>query len=69
MGAIAGGIGGGILGGKANHGFLGTLAGAFAGHKAEDAFKNRRKSGEHGGHGSHSGHSQYGGSGYGGGKY
>lgn len=67
MGAIAGGIGGGMLGGKANHGFLGTLAGAFAGHKAEEALKNRRKSGEHQHHG---GHSQYGGSsGYGGGKY
>lgn len=66
MGAIAGGIGGGMLGGKANHGFLGTLAGAFAGHKAEEAFKNRRKSGENQHHG---GHSQYGGSGYGGGKY
>jgi len=64
MGAIAGGIGGGMLGGKANHGFLGTLAGAFAGHKAEDAFKNRRKSGEN----QH--HQGYGGSsGYGGGKY
>jgi len=44
MGAIAGGIGGGMLGGKANHGFLGTLAGAFAGHKAEEALKDRRKS-------------------------
>jgi len=64
MGAIAGGIGGGMLGGKANHGFLGTLAGAFAGHKAEDAWKNRRKSGENQ-------HNQgYGGSsGYGGGRY
>jgi hypothetical protein len=60
MGAIAGGIGGGILGGKANHGFLGTLAGAFAGHKAEDAWKNRRKSGENQ-------HQGYGG--YGNGKY
>ena len=44
-------------------GFLGTLAGAFAGHKAEDAWKNRRKSGENQ-------HQGYGGSsGYGGGKY
>lgn len=47
MGAIAGGIGGGMLGGKANHGFLGTLAGAFAGHKAEEALKDKRKSGSH----------------------
>jgi outer membrane lipoprotein SlyB len=63
MGAIAGGIGGGMLGGKANHGFLGTLAGAFAGHKAEEALK-KRKSGEN----QH--HQGYGGSsGYGGGKY
>lgn len=69
MGAIAGGIGGGFLGGKANHGFLGTLAGAFAGHKAEDAWKDRRKDNHHGGS-SHHGGSHYGGSsGYGGGKW
>jgi len=67
MGAIAGGIGGGMLGGKANHGFLGTLAGAFAGHKAEDAWKNRRKSGENQHQQGYGGSSGYGG--YGGGKY
>jgi hypothetical protein len=70
MGALAGGIGGGILGGKANHGFLGTLAGAFAGSKAEDAWKAKRKSGENQHQQGYGGGSSYGGgSGYGGGKY
>lgn len=70
MGAIAGGIGGHYAGGKVNHGILGTLAGAFLGHKAEDAWKDRKKSPQpqQGGYPPHGG-SGYGGSSYGGGKY
>ena len=45
MGAVAGGLGGHYFGGKAGHGILGTLAGAFLGSKAEDAFKNRKNNG------------------------
>ena len=44
LGAMAGGIGGGMFGSKHNHGLIGTLAGAFLGSKAEDAFKNRKPS-------------------------
>ncbi|SMR47258.1 unnamed protein product [Zymoseptoria tritici ST99CH_3D1] len=39
MGAVAGGIGGHLLGKQAGHGILGTLAGAFLGSKGEDKFK------------------------------
>ena len=42
LGAMAGGIGGGVFGHKHNHGLIGTLAGAFLGSKAEDMFKNRK---------------------------
>lgn len=30
-----------------NHGFLGTIAGAVLGHKAEEALKNKKKHGYH----------------------
>ncbi|KAH0082664.1 hypothetical protein KCU60_g15915, partial [Aureobasidium melanogenum] len=43
MGAVAGGLGGGVLGHKAGHGIIGTLAGAFLGSKAEDKFKEHRQ--------------------------
>ncbi|KAK3067180.1 hypothetical protein LTR53_016093, partial [Teratosphaeriaceae sp. CCFEE 6253] len=63
LGAIGGGLAGGMLGGKANHGFLGTIAGAIAGSKAEDAAKARKHSpkppqygGSQYGGSSHSGH-------------
>jgi len=39
MGAVAGGFGGHYLGGKAGHGIIGTLAGAFMGSKLEDKYK------------------------------
>lgn len=47
MGAVAGGLGGHYLGGKAGHGILGTLAGAFMGSKLEDKYKE----GHHNQHG------------------
>lgn len=40
---IGGGIGGGLLGKKANHGFLGTVGGAILGSVAEDFFKDKKK--------------------------
>ena len=49
MGAVAGGLGGHYFGGKAGHGLLGTLAGAFLGSKAEDKFKEGRHGGQGGG--------------------
>jgi len=39
LGAVAGGVGGHWFGKSHGHGFLGTLAGAFLGSKAEDKFK------------------------------
>lgn len=39
MGAVAGGLGGHYMGGKAGHGIIGTLAGAFMGSKLEDKYK------------------------------
>lgn len=44
MGAVAGGIGGHWLGKKADHGIIGTLAGAFLGSKMEDMMKERKHS-------------------------
>jgi len=44
MGAVAGGLGGGILGGKAGHGIIGTIAGAFLGSKVSLNLDNRRRS-------------------------
>ena len=46
MGAVAGGVGGHFLGGKAGHGLIGTLAGAFLGSKLEDKYKDGRQSGQ-----------------------
>ena len=53
LGAMAGGMGGGVFGHKHNHGIIGTLAGAFLGSKMEDAFKGRhsRPSSSHSGRG------------------
>ena len=65
MGAVAGGLGGHFLGKKADHGILGTLAGAFLGSKMEDKYKDKNKHSSHGG-GSHHGGSHHGGSQYGG---
>ena len=60
MGAVAGGLGGHFLGKKADHGILGTLAGAFLGSKMEDKYKDRKHSPKPGHHGG----SSYGGSRY-----
>ncbi|PPJ52054.1 hypothetical protein CBER1_09645 [Cercospora berteroae] len=55
MGAVAGGIGGSLLGHKAGHGVIGALAGAFLGSKGQDYLKKNKHS-SHGSHGgSHSG--------------
>ncbi|KAK0907090.1 hypothetical protein LTR91_006849 [Friedmanniomyces endolithicus] len=43
LGGAAGLAGGAFLGNKAGHGILGALAGAFAGSKAEDAYKDHRQ--------------------------
>lgn len=53
MGALAGGALGGYGGHRKNHGFLGTIAGAIAGSKLEDKFKESHHG--HGGHGGHGG--------------
>lgn len=45
LGAVAGGVGGHWFGKKHDHGFLGTLAGAFVGSKLEDKFKQSRPGG------------------------
>ncbi|CAD0097121.1 unnamed protein product [Aureobasidium vineae] len=68
MGAVAGGLGGGLLGNKAGHGIIGTIAGAFLGSKAEDKFKESRHDSQYqqqygGGqqhHGHHGHHNQSG---------
>jgi len=39
MGALAGGAAGGFAGHKMHHGIIGTLGGAYAGHKIEDELK------------------------------
>jgi outer membrane lipoprotein SlyB len=52
MGALGGGAAGYFGGNKmGGHGVLGALAGAFMGHKAEDALKDKK----------HKKHNQYGG--------
>jgi hypothetical protein len=48
MGAVAGGLGGHYLGGKAGHGIIGTLAGAFMGSKLEDKYKESHHHGQQG---------------------
>lgn len=47
MGALAGGAAGAYGGHKIGHGFIGTIAGAILGSKAEDAAKERHKHGQH----------------------
>ncbi|EEP77126.1 conserved hypothetical protein [Uncinocarpus reesii 1704] len=59
-GAITGGIAGGYAGSKANHGFIGTIAGAVIGSLAEDKLKKHKHSGS--GHGHGHGHGSSGGS-------
>ncbi|EFP90982.1 hypothetical protein PGTUg99_030570 [Puccinia graminis f. sp. tritici] len=46
MGALGGGVAGGLLGKKNNHGFLGTVGGAIVGSLLEDATK-KKKHGHH----------------------
>lgn len=53
MGAIGGGLAGHYGGKKMGHGLIGTVLGAIAGSKAEDALKDRKHK-----------HDQYGGGKY-----
>ncbi|KPI38560.1 uncharacterized protein AB675_4253 [Cyphellophora attinorum] len=45
LGALAGGAGGGFLGHKAGHGFLGTIGGAIMGSITEDFAKKKKHGG------------------------
>jgi len=45
LGAIGGGVGGRLLGKKANHGFMGTVGGAILGSLTEDWAKKNKKHG------------------------
>lgn len=59
LGAIGGGLGGGLLGKQAGHGFLGTIGGALLGSVAEDFLKDKKKKPHGGSSGSSWGGSRY----------